>query len=274
MKTLTVATLNLLNDLRRWEERRGMIVEAFRHTQPDAIALQEVVLPRNTAQWLANELGGYHVVLTPRAGRQDEGIAVLTRAPVIASSWIALGSQARVAQRVLVDSGHGRYALVNSHLYWSVNDSPARLRQVYRLQHWLAQGEHKDSCEAVVICGDFNGGPRSRAIRQMSRHYRSAYATLHGCEPAWTCPTPLQFSTQPWRRVTMTLAARAARRPGPYWRETLDYIFVCERVAVHACQTVCDHHAAHDPTLYPSDHLGLMATLSASGAQSSGESSL
>ena len=58
---ITVATLNLLRDLDRWDERKGLIVDEFRRLQPDLIALQEVALAIDNAHWLAEQLGGYSV---------------------------------------------------------------------------------------------------------------------------------------------------------------------------------------------------------------------
>jgi endonuclease/exonuclease/phosphatase family metal-dependent hydrolase len=266
---LKIATLNLLHDMTRWEERRGMIVDGFKRAQPDVIALQEVVLPLNTAQWLADQLGGYQVHVTPKTGRERrksaEGIAFLTRVPVLHTDWIALGAQHRVAQLMVVDVHGARLTLVNSHLYWSVHDSSARLRQVKRLQGWLRAHAQGGMHAPLAICGDFNGTPGSRAIRQMRVQYKSAHAVTHGREPLWTCPTPVQFSTQRWRKIAMTLAGRATGKAkgkgGGYWRETVDYIFINDRVRVHDCHTVFGDHAPDDPTLYASDHLGLVATV-------------
>jgi endonuclease/exonuclease/phosphatase family metal-dependent hydrolase len=272
-RELTVATLNLLHDLTRWDERRALIVNGFKRTLPDVIALQEVVLPLNTAQWLADQLGGYHVHVTPKTGRErrkhPEGIAFLTRFKPLHTDWIALGAQHRVAQLIVIEAAKSTFTLVNSHLYWSVHDSPARLRQVHRLQDWLRAHAQNGGAAPLVICGDFNGQPGSRAILQMRAHYKSAHALKHGREPHWTCPTPVQFSTQRWRKIAMTLAGRATGKAkykgGGYWRETVDYIFVNEHVDVRECHTVFDDHAPGDPTLYASDHLGLVATIKAKG---------
>ncbi len=261
---VTAATLNLLNDLTRWEQRRWMIVDEFKKTQPDLIALQEVVLPINTAEWLATQLGGYSVHLTPMTGLRlslKEGIAVLSRLPVTHAEWLPLGAQHRVAQLLTVKVGRGRLMFANSHLLWSFNDSPARLRQVRRLQHWIAERAGRVRGTPVLVCGDFNGRPNSKAIRQMRAHFHSAYAVKHGHEPRWTCPTPLQFKTQPWRKVFMTLAGKAARRRDGYLRDTLDYIFVNEHVHVRDCRVALNHHAPGDPTLYASDHLALVASV-------------
>jgi endonuclease/exonuclease/phosphatase family metal-dependent hydrolase len=52
-----------------------------------------------------------------------------------------------------------------------------------------------------------------------------------------------------------------AAHQNPAWRGTLDYIFVNDGVNVKACDVVLNKPAPHDPTLYPSDHFGLIATL-------------
>ena len=41
----------------------------------------------------------------------------------------------------------------------------------------------------------------------------------------------------------------------------LDYIWVRGAIEVESCRLAFDRPAAHDPTLYPSDHRGLSARL-------------
>ena len=81
-----VATVNILNDLSRWAERRTLLARGLDALSPDLIALQEVTDPlgTSTAHWLAGELGGYSVHVCPKTGwgRRREGIAVLSRLPV------------------------------------------------------------------------------------------------------------------------------------------------------------------------------------------------
>jgi endonuclease/exonuclease/phosphatase family metal-dependent hydrolase len=268
MKAVSVVTLNLLNDLRRWDERKDMIVSELRHMQPDLIALQEVKLPVNNGQWIAEQLGGYSVHLTPKDGKKhskQEALAILSRLPVDEAHSTSLGTQNRVAQCVQV-SVDGRCVLfVNGHFFWYPGEHSHRSQQIQVLHAWLKRHtEHKPA--GVVVCGDFNGTPQSRAIRAMQAplgwaSFESAHSRKHGCEPDWTCPTPLQWRHEPWRATIFTMAGLAIqKRRGP-WRGTLDYIFVNERIAVEDCRVTFDKHAPHDPTLYPSDHLGLWAQL-------------
>jgi endonuclease/exonuclease/phosphatase family metal-dependent hydrolase len=47
----------------------------------------------------------------------------------------------------------------------------------------------------------------------------------------------------------------------PFWRGTLDYIFVDSSVRVNACELILNRPAERRPSLYPSDHFGLYAEL-------------
>ncbi len=260
---ITVATLNLLNDMRRWEQRRRLIVDGFKKAQPDLIALQEVVLPQNTASWLARELDGYSVHVTPKTGALSmlEGIAILSRLPLQRVDWLDLGAQNRVAQMVVVDAPGGTMLFANAHLYWNPVDTGVRLRQVRLIQAWVRRWRRHHPRAGIAICGDFNATPDTGPIQRMYAEFKSAYVEAHGREPYWTCPTPLQFSTQPWRGAVMKLAGMATTRKNDHWRGTLDYIFVNDQVRVRACHTAFTQHAEHDPTLFASDHLGLVADI-------------
>lgn len=74
MPVLKLVTLNILNDLSRWPQRRSILAAQMADLQPDVITLQEVALPENSAQWLADQLGGYCVAsvraLTTKAGKK------------------------------------------------------------------------------------------------------------------------------------------------------------------------------------------------------------
>ena len=121
---LRVATVNILNDLSRWAERRALLARGLDALSPDLIALQEVTDPlgASTAHWLAGELGGYSVHVCPKTGwgRKREGIAVLSRLPVEGHEALDLRSQQRTAQFVRVRAGGRPVVLVNGHYYWPV----------------------------------------------------------------------------------------------------------------------------------------------------------
>jgi hypothetical protein len=81
--TFRVLTINILPDLSLWEERRWLLVDDLSALKPDLIALQEVRIPENNAQWLAHELEIQNVYLSPKSGSagMKESIAILSELP-------------------------------------------------------------------------------------------------------------------------------------------------------------------------------------------------
>jgi endonuclease/exonuclease/phosphatase family metal-dependent hydrolase len=259
---LRVATINILNDLSRWDARRTLLARGLDALSPDLIALQEITDPlgKSTAHWLAGELGAYSVHVCPKSGwgRKREGIAVLSRLPVEDHEVLDLRSQQRMAQFVRVRVGESLVVFVNGHYHWLPGAHAARVRQVERV---LDRVRGLDPGTSVVACGDFNGTPGSPAITLMSRTLVSAHKTLHGREPDYTCPTPLVSGQRVRGAITRGLLRLFSNRPGDFWRGTLDYIFVSADVRVVECGVFLDRPSPDDPTLYASDHLGLAATL-------------
>jgi endonuclease/exonuclease/phosphatase family metal-dependent hydrolase len=260
MSSLNVVTFNLLNKPSRWHERRHLVVAELAQLQPDVIALQEVSLPNNTAQWLANRLGGYSVHLCSKTGKLEgkEGIAILSRLPVEEVATLDLGSQCRVAQLARVRCGARPAVIVNGHFYFHLLDPVERHRQIERLLSWLAE---RAPDGPAVVCGDFNSTPESRSIELMRERFVSAHLRRHGREPEYTCPTPLAYGLSPMRKTLLRLGNFALNRSFEPWRGTVDYIFVQPGWRVLDCRRVLHKPAEHDHTLYPSDHVGLTATL-------------
>lgn len=260
---LKIVTLNLLNDLTYWEKRAPLILQNLQELEPDLVAMQEVALPENNAAWFADQLGGYSTYLCPKTnGRgRKEGLAILSRLPVQLYDTLALGAQNRVAQRVIVQKDKHRWMFVNTHLFWSPFDDPVRVQQVQLLLNWVPQQLH------AVICGDFNSMPEYRAIRVIKRRMNSAYESAHGHEPEHTYPTPLKRGPglrHSARRAAMQVAGRVLDTPCDGWCGTVDYIFISRPVQVNDCQVVFTKPSLYDGNIYPSDHMGLSASLNLS----------
>ena len=261
MAVFKLVTFNLLNKKpSRWHERRRLIVRELRALQPDVVALQEVSLPHNNAQWLADQLGGYKVYTAPKAGALGarEGVATLSRLPVEARWTINLQAQSRVAQVLRLRLGDQPLIVVNGHFLFHVYDHIKRTQQVRQVLGWLRASA--DGCPTIA-CGDFNATPEMRTIQTMKAAFRSAYELVHGREPEYTCPTPLAYRFNALRKGLSTLGNLLANRQPRPWRGTLDYIFVDRHFRVLSCDLVLNAPAEDDPTLYPSDHVGLCATL-------------
>lgn len=256
----SVATINILNDLALWPERRELLRTGLAELQADFICIQEANLKEKTAEWLAREMG-YSAFICPEplTWGSNEGIAILSRTQAYSYHTFDLGSQGRVAQAAFIAHGDQGFVLANSHLFWHPGDSLERLQQVVRLKDWLVRLGGKIP---MVVCGDFNGSPGSSAVRFMLQSFKSAYAVANGREPDYTCPTPLP---KPWKAY-LELALRTILTWEPWhirlgWRNTLDYIFVTPGWQVRECRLILNQPAPHNPSLYPSDHFGLFAVL-------------
>ena len=262
MKSFTIVTINILVDLSHWKARRNLLVEGLSALEPDFIALQEVSIPENPANWLAHELGLDHYYLSPKTGFEAsrEGIAILSRYPITGQATLDLEGQQRVAQYVHLDMGGQPLVIANTHLYWQPGNSAVRLKQVGLIIRWMQDLPQE---MPVIICGDFNGTPETTALAVMRQHYRSAHTIIHNREPDFTCPTPLPRST--WSTLRTFLGFFFLLRPQHIrldWRGTLDYIFVNNNVIVNDCRVVLNQPSPLNPRIYPSDHYGIFANLS------------
>src|SRR5262249_52258562 len=145
---------------------------------------------------------------------------------------LELRSQQWTAQLVEVRVGGRPVVLVNGHLYWPPGVHGARVRQAERLLAWIASMTPLDP---VVVCGDFNATPGSRAIALMKETFTSAHEAAHGCEPRYTCTTSLVCSRKVRGPATRGLLRLFSNVPGGPWRGSLDYIFVSQGARVLGC---------------------------------------
>jgi endonuclease/exonuclease/phosphatase family metal-dependent hydrolase len=245
MDRLLVATLNILNLQDRWDERLPLLLADFGALQPDLIGLQEVIYPMQQDRLLGAAGPARYEAVRGWAGRPEYGNSLLAKAPLepLDAQRIDLGLN-RAAHRVrLALPGGATLVFAVTHLHHAPAAHDDRLRQVETLLGWLDASPAHD---ALVIVGDFNADPREPAhARMCEAGFRSAYATANGAEPAVTWPSGLQ--------------APAMDTDGD--PDCLDYVWVRGAVAVEDARLVFDRPAVDDPTLYPSDHLGIAATL-------------
>ncbi len=251
---ITLATINLRNRADRWAERRHLLVAQLVDAAPDLISLQEVSMPIGQGRWLRNQInmrlsGGstkrpYRLIQKRKQGfvtGYREGIGILTKLPVLHDESIGLGYGGRVALRVNVELPN-RQSLdfVATHLHHIAHDKEARLEQAMKLVGWL--GDRRRTPHQA-IAGDFNELPDGLAVQYIKQGFRSAYAAANGYEPLATFPTALL-------------------QPLVDWSGCLDYIFLSPTIKqVQSASIFCDKPADEDDTLYPSDHVGLLAEI-------------
>jgi endonuclease/exonuclease/phosphatase family metal-dependent hydrolase len=245
MDRLHVATLNILNLADRWAERLPLILADMAALQPDLLGLQECVYVMQQDRLIGAAGEARYGAVRGWAGRPEYGNSLLVREPLAAvdEARIDLGL-GRAAHRAIVTLAGGTSVLVAvTHLHHLGPDEGARDEQARQLLDWLATAPVTD---AQIVMGDFNADPAEPAIARVRSHgYRSAYAEANGADPEVTWPSGLQ--------------APAMDTDGS--PECLDYIWVRGLVRVASARLAFDRPAVDDPTLYPSDHLGVSAQL-------------
>jgi len=250
---VTVATINIHGRNDRWLERRHLLVAQLIESGADLISMQEINTPIRQAVWLCKQInvrlsGSDRVpyqLVQKRYWRvlrgQSSGIGVLSRLPVIYSESMHLGYGGRIALRAHVElPSHQTMDFVTTQLHQVPHEPEARHQQMMKLMAWL---HGRKRVPIQVVAGDMSELPDGMAIKYIKQSFRSAYETIYGREPLATYPTTLS---------------------GPVYGlgRCFDYIFIS--TAVHRVTSVrifCDESASDDNTLYPSDHVGLLATL-------------
>lgn len=247
MTDVTVATLNLFNNMGRWDERFPLLVEQFAELRPDVIGLQEVNLTTDQGMVISrsvNERLGddrpYTIYHAGRPGKSaaSQAQAVMSRLPVLAHETLDYLSFECVAQRLRLDVGGALLDFYATHLYYPPDAVSARLEQAKRLVEWT---ETWSGAAAKVIVGDFNAYAGEPTVDFMKSRFASAHEAAHGREPAKTWPTPVND----WDKSPAG---------------TLDYVFVDGATVLEAALAF-DRPSPDDPDLYPSDHLGVIAKL-------------
>jgi endonuclease/exonuclease/phosphatase family metal-dependent hydrolase len=243
MSRLLVATLNILNLADRWDERLPLLLAEMAALQPDLVGLQEVVYPMQQDRLLGAAGEGRYEAVRGWAGRPEYGNSLLVKAPLTPTQpgRLDLGA-ARAAHRALMELPDGtRLVFAVAHLHHVPADDDLRTSQVESLLPWLDESPAND---ALIVVGDFNAAPSDAAIARMrAAGFRSAYAEANGADPAVTWPSGLQ--------------APAMDTDGD--PSCFDYLWVRGAIAVEDARLFADRPAVGDPTLYPSDHLGIAA---------------
>jgi len=245
MDRLHVATLNILNLADRWPERLALILADMAALQPDLLALQEVVYVMQQDRLIGAAGEGRYEAVRAWAGRPEYGNSLLVRSPLAAGDIDRLDlGRGRSALRAVVDLPGGSNVLVAvTHLHHIGPDEAARDEQTAALVDWLGDAMAQ---RATIAMGDFNADPAEPTYARMqAAGFRSAFAEANGREPAVTWPSGLQAPGMDTDGIP----------------KCLDYIWVRGEVRVLAARLAFDRPHPEDPTLYPSDHLGISATL-------------
>jgi endonuclease/exonuclease/phosphatase family metal-dependent hydrolase len=245
MDRLHVATLNIRNLADRWHERLPLLLADMAALQPDLLGLQEVVYVLQQDRLIGAAGEGRYEAIRGWAGRPEYGNSLLIRASLAgrAVDRLDLGLN-RSAVRALVDLPNDSTVLVVvTHLHHPGADEAARAEQTTALVDWLAEAPAAD---ATIAMGDFNADPGEPTYARMrAAGFRSAYAEANGSDPEVTWPSGLQAPAMDTDGIP----------------ECLDYIWLRGAVRVTAARLAFDRPDPEDPTIYPSDHIGISAML-------------
>jgi endonuclease/exonuclease/phosphatase family metal-dependent hydrolase len=253
MIELSVATINLRHGADRWRQRRHLLVAQLVDSQPDLVSLQEISFPIGQGHWLRRQINlrlsgqtdqPYRLIQKRKRHLIKgyyEGIGILSRLPVLYHDVRGLGYGGRLALRAHVELTSRQVAdFVATHFHHHPQDREARLEQAMSLTGWL---HTRRPVPHQIVAGDFNELPDGPAIRYIKQSFHSAYELANGYEPLATFPTALV-------------------RPSLDWAGCVDYIFLSPAITrVSQARIFCDQPHPDDDTLYPSDHVGLIASL-------------
>jgi endonuclease/exonuclease/phosphatase family metal-dependent hydrolase len=245
MHELHVATFNILNLADRWHERLPLILADMSALQPDLLGIQECVYPMQQDRLIGAAGEGRYAALRGWAGRPEYGNSLLVREPLAATdaARVDLGLNRAAHRATLSLPGDATVTVAVTHLHHLEPDQGLRDEQARQLVEWL---EAAPASDAQIVMGDFNAHPAEPTYARISAAgFRSSYVEANGEEPAVTWPSGLQAPG-----MDTDGSARC-----------LDYIWVRGAVAVEWARLAFDRPDPEDPTLYPSDHLGISAHL-------------
>lgn len=254
------------------QHRRQPILDALRRVRADVVCLQEVPADtrENLAAWLAKSLGmtcawaptsrpevWRHLMDDAVSADSQAGVAILSRWPLEDVTPIDLpGPQARTAVAAVVRGPSGDFGLVTAHLNAGLRNSGARCDQVRILAELAAAKRTKE--HPTIVAGDLNAVDASEEVRLLTGMTREVM--------------PIQL-VDAWRFRSGAGATVRRRNPwlgaGPEPDMRLDYILIEPRWD-SAAGLVRQIRLFGRPTpglhrVWPSDHLGVVATLTNRG---------
>lgn len=171
---MRIATYNVWNDERGGDVRQRQIVGEIAAVNADVIGLQEV----HPALFRERLAGLYpHAVFRAYAG-EDEGLAILSRHPLLETTWLHELPEhgCSAALSVVIGVDRRRVSVTNLHLPW--DSALEKERQIVVIDRFA----HGQEADVRVLLGDFNGTTNSSVHR-----FLTGEQTLLGCEakPYW-----------------------------------------------------------------------------------------
>jgi len=257
---MKLVTLNFWGIEAPLDRRLELAARQLRALAPDVVCLQEVrpldgVAGRTTADVLAAELGMHarYAIAVQWDGGQ-EGLAILSRAPLADSRVLALPEPRPTEARILLSGLVDGIWVHTTHLHYRLDDGVAREQQVLAIDAAI-RTLRTDTSPPQLLCGDFNATPDSDEIRFLRglhtlggrrTHFQDAWLRLHPHDEGitWSSENDL---TRPLRSLDLD------RR--------IDYVFATSRKkdgrgTIRECRVVLTDR---EHGICASDHYGVYA---------------
>jgi endonuclease/exonuclease/phosphatase family metal-dependent hydrolase len=258
-RSLSVLTLNVWNREGPWLKRLPLIRDWIDRLKPDLIGLQEVADANHTQEVLHGH--GFH----SESMGNHSGVAIAARWPIHDPQELWLPGEGQTkggpALRGLVNSPYGMIPFTNATTaFYMTHHGFKRERQMPSLNDF-ARGRDKSDFPAILV-GDFNSNPESAEIRYLKGLQSLEGTSAYWCD-AWEHAGDNSDGTT-WSRGNDF----AVWAPWPSRR--IDYIFVAQpqldgRGTIEKCSVVCNERI---DGIWPSDHFGVFACISASESHS------
>jgi endonuclease/exonuclease/phosphatase family metal-dependent hydrolase len=276
---LRVVTINFWGTEAPLDRRLALAARQLHAIDPDVVCMQEVKPHdgRTTAHALADKLG-MHAHYAPasswRAGEHgyatagEEGLAILTKAPLVEQRALVLPEARPADTRILLS---GRVATAGgpiwvhvTHLHYRLDDGVAREQQVVAIDAAIRACGRDNTDAPQILCGDFNATPDSDELRFMRglttlagkrTHFQDAWLRLHRePEPGEGPAHGITWSSE--NRLTRPLRSLDLDR-------RIDFVLVTTRKkdgrgTIHACNVVLTERDGDDD-ICASDHYGVFA---------------
>lgn len=194
--------------------RPERVARVINHFDPDVVAVQEVDSHRfrsgghDQSQLIADHLRMSHVFHAMfEEERERYGIAIFSKFPfTIVKAAHLTGAERRVFREArgaiwvqLEFDGRRPLHFINTHFGLGGEEKRRQVEQLLG-RDWL--GEIPES-EPMILCGDFNSGPRSTVFRRLQQRFRDVQLTASNHKPRATFT-----SVKPFMRIDHIFVSR------------------------------------------------------------------
>jgi tyrosyl-DNA phosphodiesterase 2 len=244
LEQLTVATMNVWFGAERFAERCNATLALFADLQPDLIALQEVT-PAFLAQLQHAPWVQQHYRLSDIYGESVDpyGVLLLSRHPVTAWGCFPLPSaMGRMLLTAQINLNKTPTTIASVHLESRETSTPTRAKQLARIFPWLANEPQ------VILVGDFNFCSSWPENQNLDSSYRDLWPDLRRDEPGFTEDTTINTM-----RLRTTGEPKQVRFDRILFR-LQSSVWRADLVELLGTTPLPDL----EPTVFPSDHFGLL----------------